>query len=101
MVDEADFAALVFGPDDKVMSRKIEEMAPRDNVVFELGLFMGDLKRERTFIVKEHKADIKIPSDLLGLTPITYVHHEPAPLASAVGPVALDIMKRVQALGVR
>ena len=101
MVEEADFAALVFGPDDKVMSRKTEEMAPRDNVVFELGLFMGGLNRERTFIIKEHKADIKIPSDLLGLTPITYVHHDPAPLAASIGPVALDIMKRVQALGVR
>jgi predicted nucleotide-binding protein len=101
MVDEADFAALVFGPDDKVMSRGGEEMAPRDNVIFELGLFMGGLRRERTFVVKEQRTDIKIPTDLMGMTPIPYVLHDLSRLASAIGPVCTSIIKRVAALGVR
>ena len=35
-----DFAILVFTPDDAVNSREIENFGPRDNVIFELGLFL-------------------------------------------------------------
>jgi predicted nucleotide-binding protein len=38
-VQTSDFAVLVMAPDDKVISRKIESGAPRDNAVFELGLY--------------------------------------------------------------
>jgi predicted nucleotide-binding protein len=37
---EVDFAAFIFSPDDKVTSRRKSKMGPRDNVIFELGLFM-------------------------------------------------------------
>jgi hypothetical protein len=37
------FAVLVLTPDDLVRGRKIGTFGPRDNVVFELGLFMGRL----------------------------------------------------------
>lgn len=63
----ADFAVLVVGPDDQVTSRGIESAAPRDNVVFELGLFMGALSRSRTFLLVPLGLKIKIPTDLLGL----------------------------------
>jgi len=36
-----DFAVLVLTPDDVVQSRSIDRPGPRDNVIFELGLFMG------------------------------------------------------------
>ena len=39
-VREADFAILVLGPDDKVLSRNERSDAPRDNVILELGLFI-------------------------------------------------------------
>lgn len=71
-VKGADFAILVLGQDDSVISRKKKTLAPRDNVVFELGLFMGVLDRPRTFIVKPKGLETKIPSDLLGLTPLEY-----------------------------
>ena len=67
-----DFAILILTPDDLLKSRKIESMSPRDNVLFELGLFMGHLGRSRTFIVYEANAGVKIPSDLLGMTMATY-----------------------------
>lgn len=98
---ESDFAAFVFSPDDKVASRDNEQSAPRDNVVFELGLSMGGMGRERAFIVKQQGTDIKIPSDLLGLTPIQYVLHDPAKLTAALGPACLAISKRIKELGVR
>jgi len=70
-LDESDFAVLVIGPDDKVTSRGTKFLVPRDNVI-ELGLFMGALGRERTFIVQERGRDLKIPSDLLGLGTIRF-----------------------------
>ena len=46
----ADFAAFVISPDDTVLSRHKEHIAPRDNVIFELGLFMGVLDRKRVVL---------------------------------------------------
>jgi CRP/FNR family cyclic AMP-dependent transcriptional regulator len=40
-LQRSDFAVLVAGADDQVISRGSSAGAPRDNVVFELGLFMG------------------------------------------------------------
>jgi CRP/FNR family transcriptional regulator, cyclic AMP receptor protein len=71
-LDESDFAVLVIGPDDKVMSRGRRYQAPRDNIIFELGLFMGALGRERVFIAQERGRSIKVPSDLLGLGTIRF-----------------------------
>jgi CRP/FNR family cyclic AMP-dependent transcriptional regulator len=73
----ADFAVLVVGADDRVVSRGSESDAPRDNVVFELGLFMGALSRSRTFLFAPRGHKIKIPTDLLGLTTLQF-----APAAS-------------------
>ena len=68
----ADFAALVLAPDDTVISREMTSPAPRDNVVFELGLFMGALGHSRTFLVLPEGSVNKVPSDLAGLTYVTY-----------------------------
>src|SRR6185436_2040189 len=46
------------------------QAAPRDNVVFEAGLFGGVLGMRRTFIL--HARGSKLPTDLLGLTSIRY-----------------------------
>ena len=43
-----DFAILILTADDLTVSRGLERAAARDNVLFELGLFMGSLGRERT-----------------------------------------------------
>jgi hypothetical protein len=67
-----DFAVLVLTADDLVVSRRAETLGPRDNVLFELGLFMGRLGRSRTFVLHPATADLKIPSDLSGLVTATY-----------------------------
>jgi predicted nucleotide-binding protein len=68
----ADFALLVAPGDDRVRSRGRDASAPRDNVVFELGLFMGALSRHRTFLLTPRTSDLKLPSDLLGLNRLSY-----------------------------
>jgi len=71
-VTTSDFAVIVMTPDDTTISRGVTHESPRDNAVFELGLFMGALSRERTFLAVPDGADVKIPSDLLGLTQLRY-----------------------------
>jgi CRP/FNR family transcriptional regulator, cyclic AMP receptor protein len=100
-VGNSDFAAFLFTPDDTVISRGNESDAPRDNTVFELGLFMGKLNRERTFIIHQHKADIKIPTDLLGVTPITYNLKSGSDISSAVTTVCTELRKAIEKLGAR
>jgi hypothetical protein len=74
---EVDFAVFVFAQDDwTTNSPQASSVAgsgqasPRDNVVFEAGLFGGTLGMRRTFIL--HANGAKLPSDLLGLTSIRY-----------------------------
>jgi hypothetical protein len=63
-----DFAAMVLGPDDKLLTDQGTLMAPRDNVIFELGLFMAHLGRERTFmVVPTGDINVKVLSDLSGV----------------------------------
>lgn len=91
--EEADFAVLVFSADDKLLSRGQELDAPRDNVVFELGLFIGAIGRKRTFIVLPQNTKIKIPTDLLGITPITYAVGDPENPSSQIGPVCTELRR--------
>jgi hypothetical protein len=69
---EVDFAAFVFAQDDWTTSdaSQSSQASPRDNVVFEAGLFGGALGIRRTFIL--HANDAKLPTDLLGLTSVRY-----------------------------
>jgi hypothetical protein len=74
---EVDFAAFVFARDDWTAAGTptsppagAGQASPRDNVVFEAGLFGGVLGLRRTFIL--HASGAKLPSDLLGLTCVRY-----------------------------
>lgn len=94
-----DFAILVLNADDMTLSRGSQHSSPRDNVVFELGLFMGALGRNRTLIVLPDDADIKIPTDLLGITPIAYHKGEVADISSWIAPACTQIAKNIERLG--
>lgn len=72
---EVDFAAFIFAQDDWTSANsppgeQAGQASPRDNVVFEAGLFGGVLGMKRTFIL--HAREAKLPTDLLGLTCIRY-----------------------------
>ncbi len=71
-LDRFDFAILILTPDDLVTSHDISSQGPRDNVMFELGLFMGRLGRSRTFVLYDSDKEMKIPSDLSGIHTVTF-----------------------------
>lgn len=97
----ADFAVLVASPDDAVESRGRASAAPRDNVIFELGLFMGAIGRERTFIVQQRGSDLKLPSDLDGLTRLFYNDRPDQNYKGAVAEAVLSIRERIRDQGLR
>ena len=69
----SDYGIFIFTPDDVVVSRKRRKDAVRDNVLFELGLFIGKLGADNCFVmVPEGWADMKMPSDLMGYQPVQY-----------------------------
>ena len=77
LAHEVDFAAFVFARDDWTAASlpasppaESGQASPRDNVVFEAGLFGGVLGMRRTFIL--HASGSKLPSDLLGFTCVRY-----------------------------
>lgn len=100
-LDDFDFAALVLTPDDLLTSRNESSSAPRDNVLFELGLFMGALGRKRTFIVYDRSAKLKLPSDLAGVSAATFEPHKSGNLQSALGAATTRMEEQISKLGVR
>lgn len=71
-LDQFDFAVMIITPDDLLNSDNESYISPRDNVLFELGLFMGRIGRERTFILDQNTPSLKLPSDLAGITRANY-----------------------------
>ena len=98
-VAKSDFAILVLTADDTIISREVEKAAPRDNCIFELGLFMGALGRERSCIVRPRGEDMKLPSDLLGLMPLEYASGSHETLTPRIAPLCNEIRKAVKAAG--
>ena len=98
-IHTTDFGILVLTPDDKIESRSDTKMGPRDNVILELGLLMGALGRDRTFAVHPRGKDIKIPTDLLGIKPVTYSVDPGIDLTVAMGPVNTELRKIIAKLG--
>src|SRR6516225_4207980 len=61
-VGGSDFAIFVFAPDDRATVRGKLFPVPRDNVIFELGLFSGALGPERCFFLTPRGGDTHLPT---------------------------------------
>jgi hypothetical protein len=102
-LDAIDFGIFLFAPDDIAIIREKHYEAVRDNVVFEIGMFIGALGRERTFLIAPRDvAELRLPSDLLGLT---FAGYDPdrsdGNLRAALGPACNQIAKLLKAEGNR
>lgn len=98
LAHEVDFAAFAFARDDWTAASapapaaaESGQASPRDNVVFEAGLFGGTLGMRRTFIL--HASGAKLPTDLLGLTCVRY---EDATTAAEVEAVCQKLRKAIE-----
>lgn len=72
--NETEFGIFVFHPDDKTIIRENEYSTVRDNVLFELGLFIGSLGIARCFVLipKSKETEFRLPTDLAGVTTTSY-----------------------------
>ncbi|PZO13696.1 MAG: cyclic nucleotide-binding protein [Leptolyngbya foveolarum] len=100
-VKSADFGLLVLSPDDKVLKREFSTLAPRDNVIFELGLCIGAMTRSRSFFVSPRGVDISIPTDLLGLTALSYKLGQEKDYDIALAPVCEHLRRLISGKGTR
>jgi chaperonin GroEL len=101
VLEGVDFGVFVFTPDDVLLLRGEKKDAVRDNVVFELGLFIGRLGRQRCFIVQPRgHSELHLPSDLAGLSPADYEpNRSDGNIQAALGSACNQVRRVIQQLG--
>ncbi len=69
-----EFGIFVFGADDSIEKDGANVFLPRDNVVFEFGLFLGRLGRDRAYILCDKRSSVL--SDLEGIHVARFETHK-------------------------
>lgn len=100
-IQARDFAIFVVDADDTTLSREQGKRTTRDNVIFELGLFMGAIGPERCFMVYDRDQPPDLPTDLQGINPAPYRRHSNGALDAPLGASASSIAERIKQLGLR
>ncbi|MFZ1083873.1 MAG: TIR domain-containing protein [Terracidiphilus sp.] len=100
-LDRFDFAILVLTADDLLSSRGMERAVARDNVLFEAGLFIGALGRERTFLLYDRSNPPALPSDLAGVCAAQFELHTSGNLIASLGAACTRIQSAIEKNGLR
>lgn len=97
-LDETDFGLFVFAADDMTRIRDQAMRTTRDNVIFELGLFIGRLGRERSFVIMPNDIpELHLPTDLMGLNTATFATPDnPRRMLAALGPACNKVRRAIQ-----
>lgn len=98
-MDNSDFAIAIAHADDITEFRGKEWPTPRDNVLFELGLFMGRLGKKRAILMEPRDHGVKLPSDLTGITAIPYRFEKGKDAASLMAPACNLLRDHILSLG--
>ncbi len=102
-LDDADFGAFIFLPEDVLIlnrqNQAIESKVVRDNVLFELGMFMGRLGKTRAFIIKPRGHELHLPTDLAGIN--TAEFNDDPNLDAALGPPSYELLKMMKKAGAK
>ena len=97
-LDNSDFAIAVAQPDDLTTTCGSAFAVPRDNVIFELGMFIGRIERRRSFLVEPRGEEMKLPTDLSGITALSY-RYDPSELAATLRAACNRIRAIIKELG--
>ncbi|MBD0379066.1 TIR domain-containing protein [Paenibacillus sedimenti] len=97
----SDFAIFVFQPSDLTLLRDTVVSTVRDNVILELGLFIGQIGLERTYFLVPDDEPFHLATDLIGLTPLKYNPHHSAGLLAGLGPATFTVKQMFKELGLR
>ncbi|QAY65732.1 TIR domain-containing protein [Paenibacillus protaetiae] len=112
-LERSDFAVFILSADDMAVMRGSTVLVPRDNTVFELGLFWGKLRKERVFFLVPDRIEdgnkeregltaqtFHLPSDLLGLTVLTLESRTDGNMEAAVNIACAEIAGQIAKLGI-
>ncbi len=102
-----DFAVLIMTPDDNLELRKEHYIAPRDNLVFEAGLYTSALGHDRVILLVPETVDpVRLPTDFAGFKYVKYKAPQgklqglsQERLKEALEPPAEEIRNKVETLG--
>lgn len=91
-LDRADVAIAIPGADPQ---------SGHDNIIFELGFFMGRLGRHRTFLVEARSDAVELPAELAGINTVTYslAIGDGKDLKHALAPACEKLRKLIHELG--
>jgi hypothetical protein len=93
---QSQFGVFVISPDDQAMIRNQEVDIVRDNVILELGMFMGRAGKERSFLIRPNSpSKVHLPSDLDGLTPERYNARSDDNFRAALAPACTRIRNAI------
>lgn len=100
-LDKSDFGIFVLTPDDPLLLRGNEVKTARDNVILEMGMYVGKLGLERTFfVIPEGDYNFHLPTDLSGVVWAGYkpelLNEEPQ---IAVATACNQIRRQIKILG--
>jgi hypothetical protein len=103
--EKYDFAFFILTPDDSIESRGQKGKSARDNVLFEMGLFLGVLGWDRVKAVvlegKKAREKVKIPSDLGGVIVNRFTATDADNLLSSADEAAEPLKEAIKNLGRR
>lgn len=93
-----EFGLFVFTPDDRLHQRSGDIQVVRDNVVFEMGLFVGSVGAQRCFhAVPRGLPGMHLPSDLLGVLAVDYpVDRSDGNRLAALGPACNKLRRALR-----
>ena len=95
-----DFGIFIFAPDDLVEVRGVRYLIARDNVVLEFGMHIGRIGRHRCFMLLPLGSDVKLPSDIDGMTPILYDNTRTDDnIEAAVSPACNSLIREIKKHG--
>lgn len=102
-LDKSDFGIFILSPEDILTIRNKQYLSARDNVIFELGLFIGRLGKERTFMVIPSNCEsLHLPTDLNGIVTATYdSERHDKNIIAAIGPACFQIRNMIGQIGIR
>ncbi len=101
ILDKIDFGVFIFSPDDISKIKQKKHFVARDNVIFEMGLFVSRLGKKRTlYVVPRERVNFHLPSDLIGVSPLDYDNNRSdGNDQAALGSVCTRIKNRMNELG--
>lgn len=102
-LDSSDAGIFVLRPDDFTTSREAMSPAVRDNVILELGMFLGRMGRQRTFMFIPDSPALRLPSDLMGITTAHYdsARFDRGDELAALGPACRQVRNSIRSVAMR